>query len=164
MRLISIFLSSPHPILGFPFSLSFSSFFCLFVLTKKVKWRVFFHLSYNTFFSSFTLCVFYLSVGFFFFFSFFGWDRNNSAQGVQKFPGQELNLHHSSDPSCCSDNAGSLTHSTTRELPVSFYILILCLFRAASMAHGYSQVRGRVGAVAAGLRHSRGNTRSQPHL
>ena len=26
------------------------------------------------------------------------------------------NLHHSNNPSCCSDNAGSLTHCATREL------------------------------------------------
>ena len=38
--------------------------------------------------------------------SFFG-----HALGVRKFPGQGLNLHHS------SDNASSLTHWTTRELP-----------------------------------------------
>ena len=35
---------------------------------------------------------------------------------------------------------------------------------AASMARGGSQARGRIGAVAAGLRHSHGNTRSEPHL
>ena len=29
---------------------------------------------------------------------------------MQKFPGQELNLHHSSDLSHCSDNVRSLTH------------------------------------------------------
>ena len=35
--------------------------------------------------------------------------------GILKVPGKGSNLHHSSDPSHCSDNAGSLTHSTTRE-------------------------------------------------
>ena len=33
------------------------------------------------------------------------------------FLGQESNLYHSSNPSYCSDNAGSLTHCATRELP-----------------------------------------------
>ena len=32
--------------------------------------------------------------------------------------GQRLNLCHSSDLSCCSDNARSLTHCATRELPI----------------------------------------------
>ena len=34
-----------------------------------------------------------------------------------KFTGQELYPRHSSYPSCCRDNAGSLTHCATRELP-----------------------------------------------
>ena len=34
-------------------------------------------------------------------------------------PGQGRDLHHGSDLSCCSDNAGSLAHRTTRELPVT---------------------------------------------
>ena len=37
---------------------------------------------------------------------------------------QASNLCHSSDPSCYRDNAGSLTHSTIRELPLIF--LNLC--------------------------------------
>ena len=40
---------------------------------------------------------------------------------MQKFPGQELNPCHSSDPSCCSDNARTLTYCVTRELLVCFY-------------------------------------------
>ena len=45
-----------------------------------------------------------------------------------KFPVQS-NLCHSSDPSHCSDNAGSLTYSTTRELSVgSFKLEILFHF------------------------------------
>ena len=32
-----------------------------------------------------------------------------------KFLGQGTNLCYSSNPSCCSDNAGSLTYHTTRE-------------------------------------------------
>ena len=39
------------------------------------------------------------------------------ASGMPKFQGQGLNLSHSSDPSHCSDNAESLTHWATRELP-----------------------------------------------
>ena len=38
------------------------------------------------------------------------------ACGRWKFPGQGLNPHHSSGQSHCSDNAGSSTHCTTREL------------------------------------------------
>ena len=34
-----------------------------------------------------------------------------------KFLGQVFNLSHSSNLSCCSDNAGSLIHWATRELP-----------------------------------------------
>ena len=33
-----------------------------------------------------------------------------------KFPGQGSNPRHSSDPRCCKDNPGSLTHCATREL------------------------------------------------
>ena len=36
--------------------------------------------------------------------------------GMWKFPGQGLNLNLSSDLSCRSDNAGSLSHCATREL------------------------------------------------
>ena len=35
--------------------------------------------------------------------------------------GQESNTHHSSDPSHCSDNAGSLTSCATRELHLPFF-------------------------------------------
>ena len=38
----------------------------------------------------------------------------------------------------------------------------MSLFRALSVAHGGSQARGPVGAVAAGLRHSHSNARSEP--
>ena len=45
-------------------------------------------------------------------FFFFG-----CAHSMWKFPGQGLNLRHSSDPSCRSDNnAGSLTRCTAREI------------------------------------------------
>ena len=36
--------------------------------------------------------------------------------GMWKFLGRGLNWRHSSNPSCCSDNAGPLTHCATREL------------------------------------------------
>ena len=38
------------------------------------------------------------------------------------------------------------------------------LFRAAGVAYGSSQARGRLGAAAAGLRHSHRNAGSEPHL
>ena len=37
------------------------------------------------------------------------------AHGMQKFPGQGLNLHHGSNPSYSSDNTGSFTCWVTRE-------------------------------------------------
>ena len=43
--------------------------------------------------------------------------------GRQKFPGQGSNLHHSSNPSHTSNNAGSLTWSATRELHGVFCFL-----------------------------------------
>ena len=48
--------------------------------------------------------------------------------------------------------------------------LFILLFRAAPMAYEGSQARGRIGAAAAGLRHSHSHTRSElplqptPHL
>ena len=41
---------------------------------------------------------------------------------------------------------------------------VFCVFKAAPMAHGGSQTRGLIGAVAAGLRHSHSNARSEPCL
>ena len=43
-------------------------------------------------------------------------------------------------------------------------ILKLFLFRAAPMAYGSFQARGRIGAVAANLHHSHSNTGSERHL
>ena len=40
----------------------------------------------------------------------------------------------------------------------------VCLFRAASTAYGSSQARGQIRAVAANLRHSYSNSRSDPRL
>jgi len=52
-----------------------------------------------------------------------------------------------------------------------FLFLFFCLFFffllflwAAPAAYGGSQARGRIGAVATGLRQSHSNARSQPHL
>ena len=47
---------------------------------------------------------------------------------------------------------------------LSFFFLSSCLFRASPTAYGGSQARGRTGAVAAGLRSSHSNTRSEPCL
>ena len=44
------------------------------------------------------------------------------------------------------------------------YLSIFLLFRAAPAADGSSQARGWIGAVAAGLHHSHGNTGSQLYL
>ena len=40
---------------------------------------------------------------------------------MSKFLGHGLNLNHSSDPSCCNDNARSLTCCAARELQFTFY-------------------------------------------
>ena len=45
--------------------------------------------------------------------------------GMWKFPDQRLNPCHSSNPSCCSDNTGSLTPCAMREFPRSFTFLLL---------------------------------------
>ena len=50
------------------------------------------------------------------------------ACGLWKLPGQRLNPCHSSDPSCFSDKAVSLTSSTTGELPQFFFFLIIIIF------------------------------------
>ena len=83
------------------------------------------------------------------------------------FPGQGLNLCHSSDPlRICSDNARSLICCARKELPnvgvVLFcFVLFFGLLRAVPMAYGGSHARGQIGAVAAGLYHSHSNTRSK---
>ena len=60
---------------------------------------------------------------FFFFFFFF-----LSCPSMQKFPGQGWNPCHSSDLNHCSDNAGSLNHWATGELPaLGFGIDKACL-------------------------------------
>ena len=57
----------------------------------------------------FRICACNNNEGFFFFFFFF------LHHGIWKFPGQESKPHHRSDPSHCSDNAGSLTFCAKRE-------------------------------------------------
>ena len=47
---------------------------------------------------------------------------------------------------------------------LKFLFFSFCFFRATLVAHGGSQVRGRIGAVAACLCHSQGNTKSKPPL
>ena len=77
--------------------------------------------------------------------------------------------------------AGAWVQSLAQELPIvsgyeintqkslvflfSFlFFFVFCPFRAAHVAYGVSQDRGLIGAVAAGLRQSNGNARSEPHL
>ena len=45
-----------------------------------------------------------------------------------------------------------------------FFFFFFCLFSTAPTAHGGSQPRGQIGAVATGLRHSHINSRSEPCL
>ena len=45
-----------------------------------------------------------------------------------------------------------------------FIRLFILLFRAAPVAYGSSQARGRIRAATAGLHHSHSNSRSEPHL
>ena len=44
------------------------------------------------------------------------------------------------------------------------FLVVVVLFRVTPVAYGGSQARGRIGVVAAGLRHSHSNARSEPHL
>ena len=44
--------------------------------------------------------------------------------GMFKFPGQGLNLCHSSNPRCCCDNTRSLTHCATRELVIFCFLAL----------------------------------------
>ena len=44
------------------------------------------------------------------------------------------------------------------------YLFIYFFFRATPLAYGGTQARGPIGATAAGLHHSRSNTRSEPRL
>ena len=49
-------------------------------------------------------------------------------------------------------------------LSLSFFFFVFLSFRAALVAYGGFQARGRIGAVAAGLCHSHGNMGSKPRL
>ena len=45
-----------------------------------------------------------------------------------------------------------------------FFFFVFCLFRAAPAAHGGSQARGQIGAVATSQHQSHSNARSEPRL
>ena len=70
----------------------------------------------------------------FFFFFFFFWGRGHTWV-MRKFPGQESNPHRSSNPSCYSDNARSLTHCPTWELPRTFFFLNLFYWNTLHLQH-----------------------------
>ena len=60
---------------------------------------------------------------------------------------------------CCRIKLGAL-----KKIPIFFCLLVFCIlsfFRAAPKAYGDSQARGLIGAVAAGLRQSHSNARSE---
>ena len=58
-------------------------------------------------------------------------------QGIWKLPSQGINAHHSSNPSCCSDNAVSLIHCATRELLKNIFKLKINLKnKKRSSRHG----------------------------
>ena len=93
----------------------------------------------------------------FFFFFFFG-----HAHNMQKLLGQYQNVSHSS-----SDNAWSLTHCVTRELPrypIYIYSFFAFFFKAASVAYGSSQARGWNRATDTRLCCSHSNVGYQEHL
>ena len=106
-----------------------------------------------------------------YFFFLFVWHTHS----IWKFPGQgwhpscSCDLHHSfsntspfnplrwaresnppvcSDPSCCKDNTGSLTHCPTAGTPKYFFFFCLFSFSgAAPVAYGGSKARGLIRAV-----------------
>ena len=45
-----------------------------------------------------------------------------------------------------------------------FFFCLFVFSRATLVAHGGSQARGRIGAVASSLRHGHSNAGSEPHL
>ena len=49
-------------------------------------------------------------------------------------------------------------------LKIVFFFFLLLRAQARRQAHGGSQARGQIGAVAAGLHNSHNNVRSEPHL
>ena len=62
--------------------------------------------------------LFFSAILFCLFVSFFG-----HSHGPWKCPCQGSNPHHITDPSCCTDNAGSLTHCAIRALLFFFFLL-----------------------------------------
>ena len=68
---------------------------------------------------------------------------------------------------CCSTRflkGDSLNLSFIYLFIYLFIIFVFCLFRAAPAAHGGSQARGPLGAVASRLHHDHSNEESEPHL
>ena len=64
-----------------------------------------------------------------------------------------------------SDEPVALPFFPRATSPYSFsFFFFFCLFRAATMAYGGSQARGRIGAVATGLHQSHKNVGSEPRL
>ena len=63
---------------------------------------------------------------------------------------------------------GAFGHLVKPRDPLSkycpFFIFIYLVFRAVPMAHGGSQARGQIGAIAASLHHSHSNLGSKPCL
>jgi len=49
------------------------------------------------------------------------------------------------------------------DINTGFAFFFFCLFRAAPIAHGNSQARGRIRTIATGLHHSRSDAESEPH-
>ena len=72
------------------------------------------------------------------------------SHSMWRFGGQGLNLRLRSNPSHHGDNTGALTLCIIRELhsTTNFFL------RAAPIAHGSSQARGRIRDAAASLHHS----------
>ena len=101
------------------------------------------------------------------FFFFFG-----HAHSMWKFQGQGSNPCHSGHLSQSSDTTRSLAHWATRELylvtfevlQLQVFCLCFCFLWLHPAAYRSSQARGQIGAAAAGLHHSHGNARSEPHL
>ena len=103
-----------------------------------------------------------------------------------EFPGQGSAASHSCNLSHSCGSTESLTHPAGRgsnlwpstpkkpmillchsgnSCPTIFFLFFVFVFsRAAPAAHGGSQTRGLIGAVAAGPHHNHSNARSEPHL
>ena len=64
-------------------------------------------------------------------------------------------------------NVWDLGSNRMRRMEPSGILFFCCFFghfRATPTAYGGSQARGQIGGVAASLRHSHSNARSEPHL